>query len=218
MELTTFEHNCSSAPCAITQLHFPSIYPTGGCSWQWEQGRFRAYIDGEATASIDLSLLELANVGHLGAAGDSASDGSPFGNSLFGKTAKSGGVYSTVRIPFGKSVRTTIAAAEDCTCASIYWYIVRGVEALPVVLGGELTLPDQARLAVYRVDNATLQPYQFIQIAGAPAGTAGALVSTMFDAVSADPNYLEACVRFHSDAAGASPVQYLSSGTEDFFL
>ena len=52
--------------------------------------------------------------------------------------------------------------------------------------------------------------------AAAPASTAGALVSTMFDANSGDPNYLEACVRFYPN--GQSDPVFLSSGTEDFFL
>ncbi len=37
--------------------------------------------------------------------------------------------------------------------------------------------------------------------------------------MSADPNFLEACVRFYpNDPSGASEPVYLSSGTEDFFL
>ncbi len=30
-ETTTFEHNCTVAPCTITQIHIPSIYPGSGC-------------------------------------------------------------------------------------------------------------------------------------------------------------------------------------------
>jgi hypothetical protein len=45
------------APCA--QVHIPSIYPTGSCTWEWESGRFKAYVDGETVASIDLALREV---------------------------------------------------------------------------------------------------------------------------------------------------------------
>lgn len=134
-ELTTFQHTCGVPPCVVTQLHFPSIYPTGGGTWDWENGRFRAYIDNETTPSIDVSLLEIAFVGKLGAVGDSNADGSPFGIHLFGKTAKSGGVSSTVRIPFMSSLRTTIEAAPGVTTPSIFWFIIRGLEAYPVHLG-----------------------------------------------------------------------------------
>ena len=30
VELSTFAHNCSTPPCTVTQLHFPSIYPGSG--------------------------------------------------------------------------------------------------------------------------------------------------------------------------------------------
>lgn len=214
-ETTTFEHNCTFAPCTITQIHVPSIYPTAGCPWDWENGLLRVYVDGALT--IQLRLLEIALVGSKGAVGHNApADGSPFGNDLFGKTAVSGGVYTTMRIPFQSSIRTTIQAPASCNATSIYWFVIRGVEGMPVVLGGELTLPDQATLAVYRQTNVTLQPEQFLTVASAPAGTAGALLSLMFDAASGDYNYLEACVRFYPN--GASTPLYLSSGTEDYFL
>ncbi len=68
---------------------------------------------------------------------------------------------------------------------------------------------------MYR-DSASVSLFaeQYIQIAGAPTGVAGALIATMFDAVSADPNFLEACVRFYpNDPAGITEPLYLSSGT-----
>ena len=37
-EVTTFEHNCSAAPCTITQVHVPSIYPPAGEAWNWTHG------------------------------------------------------------------------------------------------------------------------------------------------------------------------------------
>jgi hypothetical protein len=217
VELTTFQHNCTTAPCVVTQIHVPSIYPQNSDPWDWQNGRLRVYVDGAAAASIDVSLLELAHVGHLGSQGNNPStDGSPFGTALFGKTARTGGVYSTMRIPFNASIRTTIQAPPTCTKSAIYWFIIRGIEGLPVTLGGELVLPDQARLAMHRNVNVTTQPGDFIQVAGAPAGTAGALASVFFDAVSTDFAFLEACVRFWPRVdSGASPAPvFLSSGTE----
>lgn len=214
-ELTTFQHNCTSAPCVVTQLHIPSIYPTGSCPWDWENGRLRMYIDGEATASIDVSLLEVAHVGSRAATGNSPpSDGSPFGHDLFGKTAQSGGVYSTVRIPFGTSLRTTITAPPSCaTGNSIYWFIIRGIEGLSVNLGDDLELPAGARLQLSRVSNLTVQPLQFVTIASQAAGSAGALLAVDIDAESTDENFLEACFRFYPD--GAATPTFLSSGVSD---
>jgi hypothetical protein len=217
VELTTFEHNCTTAPCVVTQIHVPSIYPQGSDPFDWQNGRLRVYVDGATAASVDVSLLELAHVGHLGSVGNNpATDGSPFGNELFGKTARTGGVYSTMRIPFNASIRTSIQAPPSCTRSAIYWFIIRGIEGLPVTLGGELVLPDQARLATYRNVNVTTQPGDFIQVAGAPVGTAGALASVFFDAVSTDFAFLEACVRFWPRVDSGSPPTpvFLSSGTE----
>ena len=50
-------------------------------------------------------------------------DGSPFGESLFGHTARQGGVYSTVRIPFGKSLRATITSPDPQD--GTFWFIIR---------------------------------------------------------------------------------------------
>ena len=59
-EITTFQHNCSMKPCVITLIHIPSVYPTAkGQNWDWKEAIFRAYIDNEAKASIELSLREV---------------------------------------------------------------------------------------------------------------------------------------------------------------
>ena len=52
-EVTTFEHNCTTAPCTITQIHVPSIYPPKGESWMWTTGIISFYIDDDADASLD---------------------------------------------------------------------------------------------------------------------------------------------------------------------
>jgi hypothetical protein len=209
-EQTAFEHTCGTPPCTVTQVHIPSIYPQGGDPWNWESGRLRFYIDNETTPSVDLFLREIASIGKQGAVGDDATIPA-FGTPLFGKTAKSGGAYSTMRIPFGASLRVTITNAPTAAHNGIYWLIVRGVEALPVTLGGELTLPDQARLQVVRNAGALVQPRELITLASAPAALAGALVNVFLDNNSTDKNYLEGCVRFTPD--GAAAPQVLSSGT-----
>jgi hypothetical protein len=208
-EITTFEHTCGTPPCAITQLHCPTAGPVG-----WQDARVRIYIDGEAMASIDITLLELVNVGvYNGQEGDAE----PWGNDLFGHTANKGGVYSTMRIPFGKSVKTTIESAQ-ADRSGTFWFIVRGVEAYPVILG-DLQLPAAARLKLHRFDNFTV-PKQLVTLADIPAGTAGALLSLKLDAAGTGSQlglqYLEACFRAEIDGA-ASPL-FLSSGAEDYFL
>ena len=208
-EITTFEHNCTSSPCALTQMHVPTAGPEG-----WEDARLRIYVDGEAVASIDITLLELANIGvYNGQDGDAT----PWGVDLFGHTANKGGVYSTMRVPFGASVRTTIESNEEDRSGT-FWFIVRGLEAYPTVLG-DLALPAAARLQLYRFDAPTV-PNELVTLASVPRGVGGAVLNVKFDAAGhgaqANMGYLEACMRASFD--GAAEPTFLSSGAEDYFL
>ena len=215
-ELTTFEHTCKVPPCVVTQLHVPSIYPPQGQPWNWQNGIIKIYTDGGESPSIVFTLGDLAALGSYGAIGASApQDGSPYGIGLFGKTAKSGGVYSTVRIPFQRSIRTTIQAPPGAKGQSTYWFIVRGIEATPVTLG-DMVLPAEASLSIHRATNITLSNLEFVTLAEVPAGRAGALLLTQFDAAAANYGYLEACLRAYID--GAPEPLFLSSGAEDYFL
>ena len=63
-------------------------------------------------------------------------------------------MWSTVRIPFGSSIRVTLTQAASCDSQGTYWFIIRGVEGLPVSLS-ELDLPPEARL--YVAKNACVQ-------------------------------------------------------------
>ena len=229
-ETVVFEHTCVTSPCTINQIHVPSIYPKNTADWAWQNGVIRFYVDGEATASIDLKLLELswvsewASPAHAslkpGASGGQYDNrGLPWGLADFGHTASSGGVSSTIRIPFGETIRVTIQAPPATYTTSVYWVIVRGIENSAVVLG-ELELPPSARLKVHRV-NANLSQGELITLADAPAGISGALVGMKFDANGHNDGFLEACMRFYPSAASAAknstPI-FLSSGAEDYFL
>ena len=216
-EWEIFNHSCAVPPCVITQLHFPSIYPGGGDPWAWEQGVLRVYVDGDAAAapSIELTLLQLAGVGAAGAKGDSHSDVSPFSAELFGKNAQTGGVWSTMRIPFQSSVRFTVQQAPSGVHQGLFWAIIRGVEALSITLS-DVELPPAARLVQSTITGAVYQPLDFITLAQAPANTDGLLLSVFLDASSSDPNYLEGC--FHIVNGDDGAVTWLSSGTEDYFL
>ena len=232
-EVTVLEHACRSAPCTLTQLHCPTAGPAG-----WQLAVVRVYVDGEAAASINVTLLELGNVGRFAPDGQghggNGSTPQPWGVGMFGHTAKNGGVYSTMRIPFGSSARVTIESGVPES--GIFWMIVRGVEAYPVVLG-DLLLPAAARLRLFRF-NATTTPKQLITLAAVPRGYAGAVLNVKFDAAGTggthshplDPvgagsgsrggvlDYLEACMRAQFDGAGEDEVTFLSSGAEDYFL
>ncbi|CAE7886984.1 unnamed protein product [Symbiodinium necroappetens] len=222
-DVTTFEHRCTVPPCVITHVNVPSIYPKGGDAWNWTQGHVFFFVDGEKQPSISLTLLELAGEGHWNLAGTNAQsgdhmpDGSPWGTSLMGRTAKSGGVYSTLRVPFGKSIRTAIRAPASATQDSVFWFVIRGLEAHVVRLG-DLELPAAARLRLHRLSPTKLEKLQLVDLASSPKGTSGALVRVQLDARSGSFGFLEACMRFFPDGAGEDEPIFLSSGAEDYFL
>lgn len=213
-ELEVFNHSCSSAPCALTQVHVPSIYPGGGCPWDWENGLLRIYVDGDVNASIQMTLLQMASVAAAADIGNAHADVSPFSAGLFGKSAQTGGVWTTMRVPFQSTVRVTLEAPPSCGNLQTFWIIIRGVEALVLSLG-EIQLPPTARLYQSTITRQAFAPLAYIPLASAAAGMSGMLLSTFIDATSADLNFLEGC--FHV-VNGDGTVQYLSSGAEDYFL
>jgi len=219
--VTTFEHNCSLPPCVITQIHVPSIYPPSGEQWNWTHGILNFYIDGDTTPTITMTLLELAGESRFDTAGNNQpgnpgeSDGGAWGIGMMGRTAKSGGVYSTVRIPFGKSIKTTIQSPPSSNGQSIYWMIIRGLENHAVIVG-DLTLPPSARLKIYRVTPTELADFQLVTLANVTNEKSGALLRVNFDATGPNFGYLEACMRLVTD--GATTPLFLSSGAEDYFL
>jgi len=135
------------------------------------------------------------------------------GLSLFGHTAKNGGVYTTVRVPFLKSLRVTVTAPTAAEHDSVFWMVIRGLEATPVTLG-DFVLPETAKLQMARMDK-DLKDLEMIKIAEATSG-GGALLLTMFDADAGSYTYLEACLRLLAD--GSKTPLFLSSGAEDYFL
>lgn len=222
-EVTTFQHTCGTPPCVITQLSVPSIYPQGSDKWNWTEGVVSFYVDGEAQPSIAVTLLELAGEGHWNKAGDnrqggdSMPDGSPWGIPLMGRTAKSGAVYSTMRVPFGKTIRTTIKPPPSATKASIFWFVIRGLEAHGVRLG-DLELPDSARLRLHRSSPTIVPKLKLLTLADVPKGVSGVLARVHLDARSSSFEFLEACMRFFPDGRTDDEPLFLSSGAEDYFL
>ena len=141
----------------------------------WENGTLRIYVDDEAVASITVTLSELASMGKFPLMGK------PWATHLMGQTAASGGVSTTIRIPFGRAIRTTIQAPTSYRSASTFWFMIRGMECMQVQWG-DFILPSQARLKLHRQDNVELAPLQFITVAKVPEGVSGALVLMKLDA------------------------------------
>ena len=198
-EQTLYEHN-TGQPGVITEQWFTGY----GMN---KDTTIRIYIDGETEASLDFNLYLAHGIGF----GDqNETPNIPWGTKRLGHEAKNGAVYNTFRIPFGKSFRVTATRPNHAE----FWYIIRGVENYPVVLG-DLVLPPNARLKLYKRENVFMQTYEFLNMAHV-TGSAGAVFLVTLDATSSDLTFLEGCFRAFID--GSNKTMWLSSGTEDFFL
>lgn len=178
-----------------------------GGKWEnYERTRIRVYVDSETNASIDMELFLGHGVGFKDPAG-------PWGNKRIGKTGQPSGIYNTYRIPFGSSVRVTAQLAEGDTKNKRFWYIIRGVENLPVEFNG-VRLPEQARLRLYKRENHTVQTLEEFDLCD--TRRPGMLYLVTIAGQGANLNFLESCVRAYLNGA-AEPLM-LSSGLEDYFL
>jgi len=214
-ETPVFEH-LSTLGGVVTQWHFPSYYMDGsGPAPHCGDAILSFYIDGETEASLKFTPNEAAGIG-ISPDSNENTDQSPWGINEFGHTASGGGIYSTVRIPFSKSIRVTIEmSAEDSAMGNaIFWFIIRGIENYPIILG-DLQLPSPVRLRLYRNINMSLPMNSFYTVANI-TGTSGALFMINFSGMWSNYGYLEGCLRAFID--GSTNATFLSSGVEDYFL
>jgi hypothetical protein len=231
---TVFGHECANPPCAVTNILFASVYPTGGAPAAWEHATISFFVDGEPNASIAVTALELGWTSAFAVRNRSSSSGArsgvdsqseflldnfglPWGTDTFGHTAATGGIYSTLRVPFERSLRVTVQPVAGSTGPSAVWFDLRGVESMPIVLG-ELQLPPSAKLRVHRVANRRLAQLELFTIGEAERGTSGAVLGTLADVVGKGFGFLEGCPRFYASARPDESPIYLSSGAEDYFL
>jgi hypothetical protein len=196
-EVVLFQHKGRGC---LTQMWFGGDWPG------YDRTRIRFYVDGEARASIDMELF----LGHGIGWGDASA---PWGSASLGKTGHPSGLYNTYRIPFGKSIRVTGQLGAGIEEPQVFWWIIRGVEDLPVFLAN-LRLPENARLRLQVRENVELEPLQMFDIC--QSSRAGALYQVTLSVASKNFNFLEAVLRAYLD--GAKDPLLLSSGTEDYFL
>jgi len=158
------------------------------------------YVDGNPPLTVTLDML--AGIGF----GDPAA---PWGTEHFGKGAATGGVYSTLRVPFSKSIQITAQTnGPDLT----FWFVVRGQMNAPILLNG-LPLPLNAQLKLYQNLSEVIQPLTYVNLVNTQ--NAGLVWAHTLAVQSANLNYLEGCYRAY--VQGAAEPWLLSSGTEDYF-
>ena len=188
----------------LTHMWFGGKWPG------YEKTRIRVYVDGETTPSIDMEM----GLGHGYGFGDQAG---PWGSGRVGKTGTASGVYDTLQIPYGTSVRVTAQRDRSSPDKIPFWWIIRGTDHLPVTLAG-VRLPERTRLKLYRNEGRlvkSLEEFDLCKVTGA-----GAVYEVAMTAQPAGEeknlNFMESMMRaYYGDEK--EPVM-LSSGLEDYFL
>ena len=243
--LKTFSHAIKGAYCNANQEIEIFKYSRGPAviTEQWYTGSacfgpstiIRYYMDNDIKPYIEMNLYLAHGIGFVSNANENNGTlkskmatsnkeegagyktkfngddpGVPWGTKRIGHTARGGGLYNTIRLPFQKSIRITF----ETPYSGYYWYIVRGAENYPIKIG-DLVLPKSAMLKLYKIENYKMQTSEYVVVAST-ANKTGLLYKVTLAAISSDFNYLEACYRALID--DASDFQFLSSGTEDFFL
>ncbi len=183
-----------------------------------EDTMIRIYIDDEKEASIEMVLAEgFANAYH--------SENDYQTASIIGKTGSKGGLYNTIKIPFGSKLKVTAQNTQAKGKArQFFWWILRGTTNLPLMIDG-VTLPEHARMKLYKVEEKLVKAYDEFNLCDTKKD--GLLYMVFMQAEAAEPDkvyekdwyqtsFLEACMRAYIGAA-KEPV-YLSSGLEDYFL
>ncbi len=185
----------------------------GGSFKGYERTRIRIYVDDEKKPSIDMELF----LGHGIGFNDQKA---PWGTGRIGKTGDPSGIYNTYRIPFGRTILVTGQLAEDVKPQPPFWWIIRGMENMPLEIGG-LRLPDRARLKLHKNENRLVKPYEEFPMCDVKGD--GALYQVTMAAKGLrksgswkDLSYLEACMRAY--IGGVKEPFFLSSGLEDYFL
>ncbi|UOY04937.1 DUF2961 domain-containing protein [Muricauda sp. SCSIO 64092] len=173
----------------------------------------RIYVDDEEKPSIEMKMSEgFANAYH--------SENHYQSSAIIGKTGRKGGVYNTLKIPFGTKLKIT-AQNKD---SGNFWWIFRGTDNLPLTING-VTLPENARMKLYKVEDRLVNAYDEFNLCNTKKD--GLLYMVYMQGEAAEPgkvyekewhrlSFLEACMRAY--IAGAKEPVFLSSGLEDYFL
>jgi hypothetical protein len=203
-ELEIFNYTVSNDGTYGVMTHFWVTGPNGYPSV--DEAIFRYYIDGEDTASIEFTPSFVCGVGF-------DDDQAPWGTAWFGKGSASGGWFHNFRIPFQKSIHIT--AFHPMGKMGGFYTVVRGVENMPIVIGG-VTLPPTARVQQFTVINQTVNPLEYVPLVDLKEGDGIFFMSTL-SVQSGNLNFLEGCFHAYTPYTTLFPGLLISTGTEDYY-
>jgi hypothetical protein len=178
----------------------------GGGFPHFSKLRLRIYVDGEAAPSIDMEVGMGVGVGFE----DSYA---PWGTRFNGITGAPSGIFINYRIPYSTSIRMTAELPGGVPRGTDFWWIVRGIENLPLEISG-LQIPGHARLKLHKREDLLVQPldeFLLCDVAGA-----GMVFMLTMAAKSTNFEFMEGQMRVYFGKE--REPQFLSSGLEDYFL
>ena len=126
--------------------------------------------------------------------------------------------YNAIRIPFYKHLVMTVRMDARETTPQNASFTIRGLEGTPIQLGDSLFIPPStgARLRVYKNENVTLQPLEFIDVVPELTGR-GALYAVILMIQSENLDFLEGCFRAYFNSS-SDLLTLLSSGMDEYFF
>ncbi len=178
----------------------------GGAFPHYSRLRLRIYVDDESVPSIDMEIGLGAGVGF-------EDPYAPWGTKFSGITGNPSGIFMNYPVPFAKSMRVTAELPAGAPRDSVFWWIVRGIENMPLEVCG-IQMPAHARLRLHKNEDLQVQPldeFSLCKVEGA-----GMVFMVTMAARSANFEFMEAQMRAYFGSDGAP--QFLSSGLEDYFL
>lgn len=118
------------------------------------------YVDDEEMPSVCATVNMLTGGAFANETGLLSRKLVPWGNAALGRTARGGGAYTTMKVPFSRSIRVVATMADGETQSRSFYSLIRGLEGYgPVTLSTSgLQLPPSARLRSFYVRRTNLAP------------------------------------------------------------
>lgn len=205
----------SGAPHTITEQWF-SLFGGEHAYDPNVDARIRIYLDNNTTPDLDFQLFFAHTVGQQSCSkgGNCIDPRVPWHSSEVQHMAHGGALKNRYRIPFSCSIKIT-ATLPPSAKAGVFYYYVRGMTSLPVVVG-DLQLPNTARLKLHKNLDKSVEPLKAMSLVP-PRNNSGLLYATIISASSSFIGFMEGCVRAYIDERYAKIPLFMSSGTEDYF-
>ena len=181
-QLSLFTHTLSAGSA---MGHLNHLWSFGGTSPAQEgMQTYHIYIDGEESPSVEFEMRQAVGMTFdpasieqqqvpVNAPGNAttqhyklvpASAPTPWGTEWFGKGSDLEGYYNNFKVPFQKSIEIKVSLPDSAYAGGhkpmCVWTIVRGVENVPIRVGG-YELPPSARMHTHRNDAITVADLHF---------------------------------------------------------